>query len=372
MKTLLKIILIPIFLILFFYALTLTYYKINPPIKLTDRVWLDKSVLLENPNNDWYFYYGIYNPSMFDLKIMDMKVNSKNVKIEKLGLRDVTNNPEETFKEIDETKPFILKRKSRAQILLVFRIYGLNSELENIVFDYTLLGIPFRQRIKIELFNSEMQNTNGNFQPVIDEIKKNEEVTLIAKDVSEEKLLSQNDRKRLIEALEKSNIINDDDFFTGQAISPAFPLYMLRFGNKEILFIDKTKILVRDPKYFSFYLVPKDIWNEMERILPVNKLNDVNDLVFLFKAEKLKIEDTENEVINGDYTYIKEKIIRTLRTAEAVGELQNKEGEKLILKFQINGKEYAIYVYNDGFIYNNNFYEKKGIKEDIELALQAV
>ncbi|WDU83556.1 hypothetical protein [Caloramator sp. Dgby_cultured_2] len=138
------------------------------------------------------------------------------------------------------------------------------------------------------------------------------------------------------------------------------------------MFIDKTKILVRDPKYFSFYLVPKDIWNEMERILPVNKLNDVNDLVFLFKAEKLKIEDIENEVINGDYTYIKEKIIRTLRTAEAVGELQNKEGEKLILKFQINGKEYAIYVYNDGFIYNNNFYEKKGIKEDIELALQAV
>ncbi|WDU83555.1 hypothetical protein [Caloramator sp. Dgby_cultured_2] len=175
-------------------------------------MWLDKSILLENPNNDWHFYYGIYNPSMFDLKIKDVKVNLKNVKVEKLGLRDVTNNPEETFKEIDETNPFVLKRKSKAQILVVFRIYGLNSELENIVFDYTLLGIPFRQRIKIELFADKEQNTNDGFQVVIDEIKNNENITLIAKDVSEEKLLSQNDRKRLIEALEKSNIINDDDF----------------------------------------------------------------------------------------------------------------------------------------------------------------
>lgn len=371
MKTLFKIILALISAFLLFYIITIAYFKINPPIKLTDRLWLDKSVLLENPNNDWHFYYGIYNPSIFDLKIKDIKINSKDVKIEKVGLRDVTHKPEETFKEIDEIKPFILKKKSQAQILLILKIYGLNSELENIVFDYTLLGIPFKQRINIELFSSNAQNINGNFQPVIDEIKNNEKIILIAKDISEEKVLSQIEKEKLLKVLEKSSIVNDDDFFTGQAISAAFPLYMLRFGNMEILFVDKTRILIRGPKSFNFYLIPNDIFREIEKMLPAIKLNNVNDLLYLFNAEKLIIENPKDDVFSGDYTLRKETIIRILRGANEVGKLDYKEGEKLILKFIINGKEYIIHVYQDGFIYNNNFYEKKGIKEDIELTLKA-
>lgn len=137
-----------LFIILF--AISITYYKNNPPIILTKSGTITDRDAITYPSSR-LLSYEIVNKGFFNVYIKELNFNCKDVEVKNIKIYDYTKKSNDKFVELP--KNFKLKRKKETEIQLSANVRNKTAEISSIEITYKILGFEFKERIDITLFS---------------------------------------------------------------------------------------------------------------------------------------------------------------------------------------------------------------------------
>ncbi len=210
---------------------------------------------------------------------------------------------------------------------------------------------------------------------LIEAIEKSDIIQLLANDISGERIFIDKEKNQLITILKNMDIKYIESI--DAPIVSDFPDYSLQLfsKNKEKVYttinIPNSGLINVVSDTINIYNTDGNLWDMASSLIIPQKIIDKDNPSYLFNAKKVEINDgLEYGLGSGEYTSRLLWIVRLLKE----GELDTKnasENEKLTLIFTKENETYKVIVYKDGFIYNNKFYNKPNILDKIISVLLA-
>lgn len=197
---------------------------------------------------------------------------------------------------------------------------------------------------------------------IIDALQLSNNIIVYANDMDISKELTEKDKQEIIK-----NVKFTWDQTPGSQTSE-YPDYELKLtfsdGNiKQLFIIDDHNVVYSDDAFgWEKFTTNEDLWLYITNIIEPNQLNKENEISYLFNSSGLFIE---KGVYKGDYINKKNDIVRCISEAKKVDKISENDQVIIELIFNIMNITYVVALYENGFIYENEYYEKPEICNEI-------
>lgn len=204
---------------------------------------------------------------------------------------------------------------------------------------------------------------------LIEAVEKSDVIQLFANDISDNRIFTDKEKSQLITTLNSMDIRYMEP--TGAPIVSDFPDYSLQLcsKNKEnvytTIYIPNSDLINVAGNTISIYSTGDDLWKMASSLIIPHKFIDKANPSYLFNAKKVELNDgLEYGLGSGEYTNRLLWIVRLLKDGELAAK-NTIENKKLTLIFTKENEAYEVTVYKEGFVYNNKFYNKPNVLDEI-------
>ncbi len=199
-------------------------------------------------------------------------------------------------------------------------------------------------------------------------LKDSKTVKLVAQDTGQSLVLDDAKRKELIRFLADAGELKESKELALAVASPEFPAYQVQLDGDKSLKLDiydSLRLGSGTENARHYYMEKGEVWKNLNKWLPPIAYKETS-LGYLFKASKVTVKGgTFSE--ETDVSYARNAILRTIRTVQMQSStLPQEAGEALSISFLVNGKKYAIQVYDQHLKYLNATYKFSPGKQAIE------